>query len=113
MPEQAKMGRPTKYTDDTVNKSYHYIKNYKECEDVMPSVAGLAVELGVARSTIYEWADDKDKKEFSDMLVKLLSSQERILFNMGLSGAFNASIDSCIKPFNRDNRVIYRIVVIT
>jgi len=86
------MARPTKYSDEMLEKSIDYIDNYEDKGDAMPSVAGLSVELGIARSTIYEWGRNDSLTEFSDMLVKLLSTQERILFNMGLTGKFNSNI---------------------
>lgn len=88
------MARPTKYTDDTIPQTLHYLANYdsEEVGDAMPSVAGLAVFLGVSRSSIYEWADDPEKAQFSDILETLLAKQEQVLFNRALRGDFNASI---------------------
>lgn len=85
-------GRPTDYSEDTLVKTRDYIENHENYGDVVPSVAGLATELGIARSTVYEWAKDENKQEFSDMLDNILSTQERKLLGKGLSGEFNSTI---------------------
>lgn len=86
------VGRPTDYSKEILDKSNYYISNYRDNGDVMPSVAGLSTYLKIARSTIYDWASQEDKKEFSDILQNLLSEQERTLLNQGLNGQFNPSI---------------------
>lgn len=85
-------GRPTKYTPELIEQTLEYIENYEEHDDVIPSIAGLSCVVDVSRSTLHDWATHDDKKEFSDILQKLLSKQEKILFNKGLSGDFNANI---------------------
>lgn len=85
-------GRPTDYSQEILDQSRDYIIFYKKHGDMIPSVAGLSSYLGIARSTIYDWASQEDKKEFSDILQHLLSEQERILLNKGLNGQFNPSI---------------------
>lgn len=85
-------GRPTDYSGEILTKTADYIVNYEQKGDAVPSVAGLSIELGIARSTIYEWAKDENKKEFSDMLGAILSTQERKLLGKGLKGEFNATI---------------------
>src|SRR5262249_28803941 len=51
---------------------------------------GLAVALGIARSTVYLWADKHP--EFSDILELLLSQQAAQLIQNGLSGRYNSTI---------------------
>lgn len=85
-------GRPTKYNDETIQKVKHYLKNYKDEDDMMPSIAGLACYLDISRETVYDWSNQPEKQEFSDMLKKILVQQERVLLNNGLSGVFNAAI---------------------
>ena len=85
-------GRPTKYTEDTIPLTLEYIENYAEHGDAMPSIAGLACVLNVARDTIHDWRNQEDKADFSDILAKLLATQERVLFNRSLLGDYNASI---------------------
>lgn len=45
-------GRPTKYTDELLEMAEQYINVYKDEGDVIPSLAGLALYLGIARSTM-------------------------------------------------------------
>lgn len=86
------MARPTDYSEQTLEKTKDYLANYKNYDDVIPSIAGLAVVLGCARKTIYEWISQEDKEEFSNILATLLSTQEKVLMNKGLSGDFNSNI---------------------
>jgi len=85
--------RPTKYDETIIPQTHAYISGgYSEYGHLVPSVAGLSVVLGVARSTIYEWAKQKDKEGFSDMLESLLAIQEEALLTGGLGGSFNSTI---------------------
>lgn len=89
-------GRPSKYTPELLAKARHYLDFYQEYGDQIPSHAGLSVELGVNRSTIYEWAKDPNKQEFSDIFAEILSTQERVLVAKGLSGDFNSAITKLV-----------------
>ena len=84
---QSKTGRPTKYSDDMQEKAYQYVRNH---DSRVPTTAGLAIHLGVRRSTLYEWA--KNVQEFSDTLEELQDRQEVLLVDGGLSGEFNSGI---------------------
>lgn len=86
------VGRPTKYTPELVAKAKYYLNNYKEYEDVIPQIAGLAITLDISRDTVYDWAKDEDKREFSDIVKLVLVAQERKLMNGGLDGTFNSNI---------------------
>jgi len=85
-------GRPTDYSKETIAKSLDYLERYKEFGDVIPSIAGLSVVLGVARKTIYDWASQDEKKEFCNIVEKLLAHQEKQLVDNGLVGTYNSSI---------------------
>ena len=85
-------GRPTKYNQGILDKANDYLVNYAEYGDQMPSHASLSLELGISRETLYEWGKQEEKQEFSDILEKMLRSQERVLFNKGLTGDFNPAI---------------------
>ncbi len=87
-----KGGRPSKYNNKTLSKVMDYLEHFEEEGQVIPTVAGLAVHLDVNRDTLYAWAQDEDKAEFSDILGKLKSLQEIVLVNNGLSGDFNSVI---------------------
>lgn len=86
------VGRPTKYNNEILEKAKHYIANYKEFDDVIPQIAGLALELGISRETVYDWAAQEEKKDFSDIVRDLLAGQERKLVNGGVSGDFNSPV---------------------
>ncbi|CDG96687.1 putative protein p17 [Xenorhabdus bovienii str. puntauvense] len=86
------VGCPSKLTGELIAKAKEYLYGgYKDEEEaVIPSVAGLACYLAIARSTVYEYA--KQSEEFSDTLERILALQESRLINKGLSGDFNATI---------------------
>lgn len=87
-------GRPTHYSQEILEKAQNYIDTWVNSPRAdrknLPKVAGLAIELGVHRDTIYEWS--KEHKEFSDILDNLLSLQEEELIERGLEGSFNPTI---------------------
>jgi hypothetical protein len=85
-------GRPTKYNDEVLATAKDYIVNYEEYGDIVPSVAGLACELGIARETIYDWIKQESKSEFSDTVKQLLTAQERKLINGSLGNSLNPMI---------------------
>lgn len=87
-----KAGRPTKYTPELLEKAAEYISIYESLGDKMPSVAGLACHIKVARETCHVWAKEEGKEDFSNILEEILNEQERVLFNKGLSGDFNSTI---------------------
>jgi hypothetical protein len=60
--------------------------------DVVPQAVSLALAMGVSKSTIYEWAKDPEKQEFSDILTRVQQTQEQKLINGGLSGGFNPAV---------------------
>jgi hypothetical protein len=85
-------GRLTDYCPEIVEKAWKYVDGgWIEAGDKVPSVAGLACEIGIHRETCYDWARDKDKV-FSDILKALAQKQERTLLNNGLDGTFNPPI---------------------
>lgn len=90
--QKNKGGRPTDYGQEILDKTKYYLENYLLVGDVIPSVAGLSHYIKIARSTIYDWAGQENKKEFSDMLDEILSDQERTLINKGLKGDFSPVI---------------------
>jgi hypothetical protein len=85
-------GRPTKYTPALVAKAWEYANGgWVECGDPVPSVAGLACEIGVRRETCHAWAEDKTK-DFSNILGVIAENQERQLVKNGLLGEFSSPI---------------------
>lgn len=64
--------------------------------DVIPSVVGLAIAIGITKSTCYEWAKDENKTAFSDILTRVEQIQERKLLQGGLAGGFNPAVTKMI-----------------
>ena len=83
-------GRPTKLTDELLAKAEDYVANYESYGDAVPTAVGLALEIGVHRSTCYEWA--KQDERFSDIFTRVEETQERVLVNGGLGGKYNPAI---------------------
>lgn len=88
--EVNKGGRPTKLTDELIVKAEEYIYDFRSNDDIVPSVAGLACYLDVARSTLYKYEGESER--FSDILERIGQKQEKMLINGGLMGDFNAPI---------------------
>ena len=84
------MGRQTKLNDELIAKANEYIYDFRSNDDIIPSVAGLACYLDIARSTIYKYKDENP--DFSDILERIEQLQEKMLINGGLMGDFNAPI---------------------
>jgi len=90
-------GRPTKYSEEIQAKADAYVDGgFADVGDVVPSLAGLAVEIGLTRETLYQW--QKEKPRFSDTLARLRWLQERLSLNGGLKGDMNSTIVSCCWP---------------
>lgn len=89
-------GRPTKYNDEILFKAREYLDGFvkvkKDADEVIPTIAGLSIFLKIDRTTVYDWADQDDKKEFSNIVKELMAKQELTLMNKGLTGAFNPNI---------------------
>ena len=83
-------GRPSKW-QDCIEPAWNYVNGgFQQENDVFPSVAGLAVALGVSRESIHAWA--RENPEFSDIVKALMEKQEKMLKNGGILGEYNASI---------------------
>ena len=90
------MARPTKYSTVLVEKAQHYLDHFEEYDEVIPSAVGLALVLNITRSTLYEWAKDDHKKEFSDILDNINKKQEQVLLKNGLTNQFNSNITKLV-----------------
>jgi len=88
----ADTGRPTKYTPELLEKAKEYLVNHADYGDVVPSHAGLAIEIGITRTTLYDWSHDEGKKLFSDILDECNQKQERMLLSGALGNTMNANI---------------------
>lgn len=85
----ANVGRPTKYSQEIQDKTVAYLEERKRIGKV-PTAAGLSLELGVNKSTLYEWAKHHDV--FSNTLNDINALQEKILVEGALDNKLNATI---------------------
>jgi hypothetical protein len=85
-------GRPTLYTPELLEAANTYARDWENIERTRPSIAGLALYLNIARETVRAWSNSPDKEEFSVIVERILTMQEQVLFDKGLTGDFNASI---------------------
>ena len=90
------MARPTKYNTALLEKAQHYLDNYEEYDEVIPSAVGLALVLDITRATLYAWAKDEDKKVFSHILDNINKKQEQVLLKNGLNNKFNSNITKLV-----------------
>src|SRR6056297_1200891 len=85
-------GRPSAHTPELVKAAWSYANGgWQEAGDPVPSIAGLACEIGVHRETLRLWAKDEDN-EFFGILNTIAETQERNLVKGGLGGKFNGAI---------------------
>ena len=90
----AKMGCPTKYNKRMSAKAREYLRTYKDIDEVIPSLAGLSLFMGIDKDTIYRWAERYS--DISGVVKELKSTQERVLLSGSLSGSLNSSIAKLI-----------------
>ena len=92
------MARPRLLTPELQEKAEQYLTAWEAEGDVIPSIAGLALFLGVNRSSIQLWAKGEDEAcdQFSGTLDRLMHMQERITLNKGLTGDFTAPISKLV-----------------
>ena len=89
----AKVGRPTIYTPDLVAAASAYINGGWEInQEAVPTVVGLALAIGVDKSTCYKWAKEEGKEGFSNILTRVEATQELKLVTNGLEQQFNPAI---------------------
>jgi len=62
---------------------------------VLPSIAGLAIELNATRTRLYSWSE-QEETDFADILGRVNRFQESFLINNGLSGHYNPTITKLI-----------------
>ncbi len=86
-------GAPSTYDQELIDKAEDYLENFTEHDQLVPTVAGLAIHIGKDRTTVYAWDKQEDKPELSNILKRLMAKQEILLVNSGLSGAFNSVIN--------------------
>lgn len=90
-------GRPTTYSDEMAKDAWDYVQQFANDEGKgenlkvnLPTIEGLALFLGISRSTLYLW--QKEHSQFSDIIETLQQKQASVLINNGLSGNYNPTI---------------------
>lgn len=79
------IGRPTKWTEDTLKKVESYYKLCLEDVDKVPKVSELCILLDITRETLNQWQDDVTKPlSFSDTIKKIMALQQDRLIQRGL-----------------------------
>lgn len=86
-----KVGRPSDYSEEMLIKARNYLDNLPT-DEVVHSIEGLADYLGITRGTIYDWASQEEKKEFSHIVEEVRQRQGKTLINKGLKNEFNSKI---------------------
>jgi len=90
-----KVGRPTLYDEAMQARADEYINaSAKQLKEAIPSHVGLAMYLGVTKTTVYEWA--KHYPEFSATLEVVSNCQEQSAMNNGIRGVFNSTITKLV-----------------
>jgi len=93
----AERGRPTEYTPELVDKCKEYLELERpSLTEVIPSIEGLALYLGISRQTIHRWKNEEDKDDFCYIIEQILAKQGQTLLNNGLTGLFNSTISKVI-----------------
>lgn len=86
------MARPTKYNNTILEKANKYMTDFYHHGAVFPSHVGLALYLDLNQDTLYDWAKQEEKKEFSEILAKIKLIQHEMLIGGGISGEYNSNI---------------------
>lgn len=90
-----KVGRPSTCTQAVRDEARWYIQGgWRLVGDAIPSAVGLACELEVSESQLYDWASIND--DFSEILKGVKDEQHRALLNGGASGKLNSTITKLI-----------------
>ena len=67
-----------------------YAENSNEFGDKVPTVAGLAIQLGVSKFTLFHWAEHKT--ELKQLLERLNTAQENILIQLAGTKQYSDAI---------------------
>ena len=81
------------YSDEMVWRARAYIDGgFQLAGQIIPTLAGLGLHLGVSEMTIHNWKGDDTKKDFQDICERIMQQQQVGLLNGGLVGVYNPNI---------------------
>ena len=90
-------GRPSLYSAKALRRAKEYAKHGY---NVIPTVAGLCVHLGIGKKTLYTWLKHEDKKELAHTVDRMESKREALLLEGGLGSKLNSNIVKLILTTN-------------
>ena len=90
-------GRPSKYTPELLEKAHKYVAgDFYHYGAQFPSHTGLALYLDIRKPTLYAWAQEEGKEEFSNLLEQILEIQHEMLVGHGVTGEFKPVITKLV-----------------
>jgi hypothetical protein len=95
-------GRPTDYKPEIIDQINEYLKSAVPENQQIPTIERIALNIGVSRECLYEWA--RVHPEFSDTLEKVRAQQKDLLMQTGIFGGkeVNATIIALLLKVNHD-----------
>jgi len=93
-------GHPTTYSAKMLQAAENYLKNHEETGDPVPTIEGLADELGKTFKTLYNWRDHFP--EFRELLERLSHKQGRLLQSKGLKKETDSGITKLLLSANHN-----------
>lgn len=96
------VGRPSEYTPEAINVLNEYLQFAIPENMKIPTVEGLALKLGINKTTLYRWAENNE--EFRNALDELKMRQKESLTDIGIFGGkeINATIVGLLLKVNHD-----------
>ena len=96
------VGRPTDYSPEVIDKVNEYLRNAVPENQQIPTIERIALNIGVNRDTLYEWA--KQHTDFSDTLERVRAIQKDLLIQTGIFGGkeINSNIIMLMLKVNHD-----------
>jgi hypothetical protein len=89
-------GRPSSYSKEILEKAEEYLACYKELDEVVPTIEGLALHIGINRDTLYDWYGQENKQEFSDIVNRVRLIKSKLMQNGALAKKFDGRISALL-----------------
>jgi hypothetical protein len=87
-----KVGAPTRYTPELIEKAKEYIERWEELGDPVPMLCGMYVHCGIHKGLGSKWRGDAEKVEFHELCARVEVQQERELLRKGLIRSTDSSL---------------------